>query len=535
MDGLLAILRAAHCRSTHHYFALDAFRHIRSEAGRQLARMLLKYHQHYLAGAKDPDTRFRDFQNHVVHVADNHWGGAPRAAERWYGRFQQFLRNGAWADAAHAAGILSHYFTDPLQPLHTAQSDRESVVHRPLEWSICKSYDEILSRWRDDRFRIVFRLSSRPDWLASAVIRGAELAHRSYETLVSTYDLDAARKDPRRGLSEPAIESLAELFGVAIIGWARVLDRTASEAENHLPQVSLLPSTILATIKVPHAWILRRIALNQERQAVAELLDHYRLHGDLGVHTPDEVRLIRKVLDIRKMEQSRKANPAAEITDVRVQDRTAPTTAEFILENAPPHSSSGLLRVIGSDHDSEDYAIEQSNNPKAKHGVEFGVSDQQEIQEPASALLKFGRRHSSITLASPIVDAPSIGPKTAARFERIGITNISQFLGSSPEQMVAQLRVRWIGVEQIADWQAQTRLMMSLPMLRVRDAQLLVGAGVRAIYTLGNLRPDQLHGKVLRYASTPAGKRSLRGATSPSVDEVASWIQDAKSASAAAA
>lgn len=512
MEGLLAILRAAHCRSTHHYFAIDALRHVRTEQGRQLARLLLKYHPQYLAGAKDPDTRFRDFQNHVVHVADNHWGGAPRAAERWYGRLQQFLRTGNWADAAHAAGILSHYFTDPLQPLHTAQSPREAIVHRPLEWSICKSYNTILARWRDDRFRIVFRLSTRPDWLASAVLRGAELAHQSYETLVATYDLQAARKDPRLGLSEPAIESLAELFGVAIVGWARVLDRTALEADGHLPKVNLLPSAVLASVKIPYACLLRRIEGKQERQAVAELLDYYLAHGELGRHVPDEVRLIKKVLRVRDLER--------EYVQRMEVSRRLRKMVDDASDNPQPDSQAVTLRVVNAEPLQDASSV--SDKP---------VDDQAVANEQNEQVLSVGSgRRSALTLASPIVDAPSIGPKTAARFEAIGITNISQFLGSSPEQMVQQLRVRWIGVEQIADWQAQTRLMMTLPMLRVRDAQLLVGVGIRTTYPLALANADDLTDKILRYCSTPAGKRALRGSSAPSLQDISAWIADARQA-----
>lgn len=525
MEGLLAILRAAHCRSTHHYFAIDALRHVRTEQGRQLARMLLRYHPQYLAGAKDPDTRFRDFQNHVVHVADNHWGGAPRAAERWYGRLQQFLRTESWADAAHAAGILSHYFTDPLQPLHTAQSARESVVHRPLEWSICKSYNAILSRWRDDRFRIVFRLSTRPDWLASAVLKGAELAHRSYETLVATYDLQAARRDPRQGLSEPALESLAELFGVAIVGWARVLDRTALEADGHIPEVKLLPSAVLASIKVPYAFVLRRVESNRERQAVADLLDYYLKHGDLGVHTPDEVRLIQKVLKVREAEHAYAQ---------RLQ--VSPELQEMVNQashHESPDSQAITLRVVSAEPlnttETTDGQAESERPAELSPTLTYdSVEDRPNVVQLPN--VANDRRRSAITLASPIVDAPSIGPKTAARFEAIGINNISQFLGSSPEQMVQQLRVRWIGVEQIADWQAQTRLMMSLPLLRVRDAQLLVGVGIRETYSLASSEPNQLTEKLIRHANTPVGKRSLRGAVPPKLEDVTAWIQDAVAA-----
>ncbi|CAN0424209.1 unnamed protein product, partial [Hapterophycus canaliculatus] len=113
---LLTILRAAHCRSTHHHFAIDALPLVGTDAGQRLVSQLLRHHSRYLTGAKDPDSRFRDFQNHVVHVDDGYWGGAPRVAHQWYDRLQKYLRQDRWSDAAHAAGVLSHYFTDPIQP-----------------------------------------------------------------------------------------------------------------------------------------------------------------------------------------------------------------------------------------------------------------------------------------------------------------------------------------------------------------------------------------------------------------------------------
>ena len=165
MNLLLSILRAAHCRSTHHYFAIDALPLVQTEAGKRLTSQLLRHHDRYLTGAKDPDTRFRDFQNHVVHVTDGYWGGAPRVAHMWYDRLQRYLRNDRFGDAAHAAGVLSHYFTDPLQPLHTQQCEQEKVLHRPIEWSITKSYDQIYQHWKGDELRIVFQLSGEPGWL----------------------------------------------------------------------------------------------------------------------------------------------------------------------------------------------------------------------------------------------------------------------------------------------------------------------------------------------------------------------------------
>ncbi|MEM9646066.1 MAG: DUF4332 domain-containing protein, partial [Planctomycetota bacterium] len=116
MNPLLTILRAAHCRSTHHFFAVDALPLVQTGAGKRLVSWLMRHHDRYLTGAKDPDTRFRDFHNHVVHVADGYWGGAPRLAHQWYERLQKSVRERDFSEAAYAAGVMSHYFTHRSTP-----------------------------------------------------------------------------------------------------------------------------------------------------------------------------------------------------------------------------------------------------------------------------------------------------------------------------------------------------------------------------------------------------------------------------------
>lgn len=518
MEGLLLILKAAYCRSTHHHFALDSLRYVRTDAGRALARMLLRYHSQYLAGAKDPDVRFRDFQNHVVHVADNYWGGAPRAAERWYQRIQTHLKSESWADAAHATGVLSHYFTDPLQPLHTAQSPREAVVHRPLEWTIRQSYSSILSRWRDDRFRIIFQLSSEPDWLPAAVRRGAELAHRSYETLVSSYDLEAARKNSRQGLSEQSLDALAELFGVAIVGWARILDRTAAEAVGPLPRVSLSSGSLLAALRLPVAWLGQRLDSRRERELVRQLLQHYHETGELGPHEPAEVQLVRRVLEVRDSEQE--YTRLRELAERGKQlGSEEPTTLRVVLPAANQATAAPNDQVL---------TLEQSLANPQTTAPEQTAADAaaRPTHEPLGH--GFSRGRPRLTLTSPIVDAPSIGPKTAARFERIEIKQIGQFLHADPERLVAQLQVGWIGVAEIAEWQSQTRLMLAIPSLRVCDAQLLVGAGYCTLYALATADSEELLAKFIRFADGPAGRRFLWSAKRPGRETVLNWISLAK-------
>ena len=58
MKHLITILRAAHCRSTHQFFVLDALPLVESEQAKRLASQLLRHYKQYLKGAKDPTRNF---------------------------------------------------------------------------------------------------------------------------------------------------------------------------------------------------------------------------------------------------------------------------------------------------------------------------------------------------------------------------------------------------------------------------------------------------------------------------------------------
>ena len=71
-------------------------------------------------------------------------GGAPcTSVQQWFQKTVTALRQSNWNEAAFNAGVLSHYYTDPIQPFHTGQSEAESNIHRAAEWSICKAYDDL--------------------------------------------------------------------------------------------------------------------------------------------------------------------------------------------------------------------------------------------------------------------------------------------------------------------------------------------------------------------------------------------------------
>src|SRR5262245_22448130 len=111
------------CRSNHHRLAIDALRHLKGPQADTWRDLFLKHHGKYLQGAKAPDDVFKDFKNHVLHPRDGDWGGAPMAAREWYRRTVRALQEKDWPHAAYCAGVMSHYVVDPIQPLHTGQTE----------------------------------------------------------------------------------------------------------------------------------------------------------------------------------------------------------------------------------------------------------------------------------------------------------------------------------------------------------------------------------------------------------------------------
>ena len=132
MTLLYRILYVAHAKGTHHKLALRALEEVTAGPDEDTAvdwrRVFLANARDLMEGSKDPDKIFKDFQNHVLHPAkgpdERDWGGAPQAAADWYRNLVEALGRECWPDAAYAAGVLSHYYTDPWMPLPYRQFRR---------------------------------------------------------------------------------------------------------------------------------------------------------------------------------------------------------------------------------------------------------------------------------------------------------------------------------------------------------------------------------------------------------------------------
>ena len=126
--------------------------------------------------------------------------------------------------------------------------------------------------------------------------------------------------------------------------------------------------------------------------------------------------------------------------------------------------------------------------------------------------------------SSPVVDAPSIGPKMAKRLHKLGIRTVADLLAATPAKVAKQLDDRRVTAQTVSDWIDQSRLMCRIPLLRGHDAQVLVAVGYRTLGDLEGLSAKRVFEKVGPFVRTKEGQRLLRSSRTPDLEEVGDWL-----------
>jgi hypothetical protein len=110
---------------------------------------------------------------------------------------------------------------------------------------------------------------------------------------------------------------------------------------------------------------------------------------------------------------------------------------------------------------------------------------------------------------APVVQAPSIGPKTAKRLEAVGVKTIADLLALNADEGEQQIDARHISAKVIRDWQAQALLACTVPGMKSREAQALVACGIQrcAANSPNGAMPTALR---RRRAMGLVGRRSAR-------------------------
>ena len=567
MSLLLNVIFASHARSTHHKLALDALRHLQGDEAAQWTDLLISQHAAYLEGAKAPDEDFKDFKNHVLHVKENFWGGAISSAEHWYGQFIDHLRSSEWKDAAYAAGVLSHYYSDPQMPFHTGQTESEGAVHRAAEWSVTKSYEKLRSLLEEELGGYPrVHMSAADNWLEEMVKSGAVMANQYYDLLIDHYNLAVGVKDPPAGLDRVAQEAVARCLGHATIGFARILERAFEESSVRAPEVTLTMKAVLATINVPIRTVVNRLADAKDRKIVEAIYQEVQETGKAVHSLPESEKLVRQfhAAEVRKVSMmvlnAEPARPAGQRFGKPLQDQktlpqnTAPKKATLLplvkplatdLATSSEATSTAaipapLLTPVTMQKSTPTEPVRpESTKQEAVSPVVSQLAKSPEATIPAAQPFRaqtaavqtaIAAPHRSAAMRyylkseAPIVDAPSIGPKTAARFNSIGMITVDEFLNADPEVTASKLSVRHITPDVIREWQAQSKLMVEVPGLRGHDAQLLVAANVETSHQLRESNAAELLDAVTAVTKTPLGKSILRDGSAPDLDEVKSWI-----------
>ena len=126
-----------------------------------------------------------------------------------------------------------------------------------------------------------------------------------------------------------------------------------------------------------------------------------------------------------------------------------------------------------------------------------------------------------------VVDAPSIGPKTAERLRAARIFTVRDLFEADLEETAEIVAARHITPKVLTDWQDQARLVCTIPALRGTHAQLLVGAGYRSASEMRSCDANAICESVTAYAKTSEGQGLLRQGPPPTREKIMQWVENA--------
>ena len=176
-------------------------------------------------------------------------------------------------------------------------------------------------------------------------------------------------------------------------------------------------------------------------------------------------------------------------------------------------------RVRESNGVSDDYAVHGPREQRESDRQRSVPMRQTVESDSKKKKLKF-----YLNLNDQLEAAPSIGAKTAERFEAIGVITVDDFLKQTAESMATKLNYKRITAKVIREWQHQARFVCRVPNLRGHDAQLLVGCDITEPETLATMQPQSLLNLILPFAESKDGIRIIRNGKKPDMAEINDWI-----------
>ncbi|MFN3192087.1 MAG: DUF4332 domain-containing protein [Aureliella sp.] len=194
--------------------------------------------------------------------------------------------------------------------------------------------------------------------------------------------------------------------------------------------------------------------------------------------------------------------------------------------NGNSHSSSRTSRSSGRGRSerSSQRSYSSRNGSVERSGTERQKARSESVETEVDSSSEETKWKFYLELASPVVDAPSIGPRMASRLEEHGVETVSDLLEADAATLAEQLDNRRVDEETVLAWQNQARLVCRIPNLRGHDAQLLVACEITSPESVALMDAEALLADVGKVAGSKEGQRILRGSKEPDLEEVNDWI-----------
>jgi len=125
----------------------------------------------------------------------------------------------------------------------------------------------------------------------------------------------------------------------------------------------------------------------------------------------------------------------------------------------------------------------------------------------------------------PVADLAGIEISELNGLTAAGISTVDQLLVCVVPDVKDRVQNAgfYITEERLLELQAQATMAVCIPMLRQRDAELLIAAGIDSVRQLAKLRPEAVYELVSRFQRTESGVRFLRSGQTIDQQQAISW------------
>jgi len=220
-------------------------------------------------------------------------------------------------------------------------------------------------------------------------------------------------------------------------------------------------------------------------------------------------------------------------SDVATQQ---PSNARGTSHKSSPSSSTSASRSHLPSRPQRANAIRNQHGPSNRGPVTSGANASSTNARSSSAasrptqVVKNAAKELKFFLdrRSPVVDAPSIGPRMAERLHAIKIVTVDDLLKANASLIAGELKIKRVDEAMVRSWQQQAKLVCRVPMLRGHDAQLLVAAGITEPERLAQCDPQWLLTQIEPIMQSREGQSIIRGGSAPDLVEVTDWVRFAQ-------